>query len=309
VVVVVDGQSPVVQLGGNLIECGSEEEWFRVRSTGVTGSDASKIAAANKYGSAFELWCEKTAKLNYAELVAEDEEQELNEPAHWGIVLEPVIRAEFVRRTGLQVIEDPKWSIRQHPEFPWCLGSLDGHVVVPGRGVGVWECKTAGFYQRDIWNVGVPASYLVQAMHYMAVTGYKFVIFAALIGGQMYKQHLVERDDAFIELLLDAEAQFYGAVQTKTPVAIDGHEATTRAIHTIYPSDNGDSIELPAMADEWDRLRTEAIEKQKEATIDRTKYENLIKESLGNACYGGTPSGVRYSWKGSPTRRLNRLTR
>ena len=291
-------------LGGTLVRCDSEAEWYAIRMTGVTGSDASKIAYANKYGSAYELWCEKTGLLT-SELAVEDPKAEQSEAAQWGLILEPTIRDFFRKRSGYRVVCDPQYAVRRHPKYAWMLGSLDGHVLVPQRGWGVWECKTAGAYMRDKWDEAIPPAYLVQVMHYLAVTGYGFAIVSALIGGQAYREYIIERDDDFVSALIQAERAFLNCVQGLTPPAIDGHPATTKTIATIYPSDGGEMVDLPETAITWDDQRNAAIAEASDAVARRAQAENLIKQSIGNASYGYLPNGVRYSWKGSP-RRLQR---
>lgn len=71
------------------------EEWLKWRTKGIGGSDASIIAGVNKFKSIFQLWLEKTGQI-----VPEESESEYT---HFGNVLEPVVKKEFTRRTGLKV--------------------------------------------------------------------------------------------------------------------------------------------------------------------------------------------------------------
>ena len=72
----------------------SYEQWLEYRKTGIGGSDASVVCGVNKYRSPVELWLEKTGQLPY---------QEAGEAAYWGTQLEPVVRSEFTKRTGIEV--------------------------------------------------------------------------------------------------------------------------------------------------------------------------------------------------------------
>ena len=76
---------------GNL----TREEWLQLRRNGIGGSDASVIMGKNPYRSILQLWEEKTGKL----LVTDNG----NEFTYWGNVMEPIIRKEFMNRTGLKV--------------------------------------------------------------------------------------------------------------------------------------------------------------------------------------------------------------
>ncbi len=73
----------------------SYSEWLEYRKTGIGGSDASVVCGINKYKSPVELWMEKTGQLPY---------QEAGEAAYWGTQLEPMVRTEFTKRTGIEVM-------------------------------------------------------------------------------------------------------------------------------------------------------------------------------------------------------------
>lgn len=73
----------------------TREEWLQLRRRGIGGSDASVIMGKNPYRSILQLWEEKTGKLPVTD--------EGNEYTYWGNVMEPIIRKEFMNRTGLKV--------------------------------------------------------------------------------------------------------------------------------------------------------------------------------------------------------------
>ena len=72
----------------------SYEDWLEHRKLGIGGSDASVVCGINKYKSPVELWMEKTNQLPA---------QEAGEAAYWGTQLESIVRAEFTKRTGIEV--------------------------------------------------------------------------------------------------------------------------------------------------------------------------------------------------------------
>ena len=73
----------------------SREEWLRYRTHGIGGSDVSIITGINPYKSIYQLWLEKTGQIEL--------EQTESEFAHFGTLLEPIVRKEFMERTGLKV--------------------------------------------------------------------------------------------------------------------------------------------------------------------------------------------------------------
>ncbi len=73
----------------------SREEWLKYRTGGIGGSDVSIIAGINPFKSVHQLWLEKTGQAG--------PEQTDSEYAHFGTLLEPIVRKEFMERTGLKV--------------------------------------------------------------------------------------------------------------------------------------------------------------------------------------------------------------
>jgi len=293
------------ELGGNLVELGNEEAWLKYRLSVISGTDAGVIARTSKYQSRHGLWLKKTGRIVEDRTFPEDPHERYG-PAYWGTVLEDDIRNTFVEDKGLKVVTDPEWSTRIHPDYDWMSGSLDGHVFDPDRGWGVFEAKTAGLWKEDEWSNGrIPKPYLVQVMHYMAVTGYTFAWFAVLIGGQKYKTFLIERIDSFIDALIKAEEDFHKHIVDDVPVEMDGHKEEADVLGKMFPVDDGATVELPKEALEWDAKRLEAIEAERASKELRAQSENKIKDCIGDAAYGVLPDGVgRYSWKGKNRRLL-----
>ena len=76
----------------------SHADWLRYRTMGIGGSDVSVLAGINPYKSVYQLWLEKTGQTEPAESE--------NEYTHFGTVLEPVIRKEFIERMDLKFIQN-----------------------------------------------------------------------------------------------------------------------------------------------------------------------------------------------------------
>ena len=93
----------------------SRDEWLKYRTKGIGGSDVSIIAGINPYKSVYQLWLEKTGKLM--------PEQTDSEFAHFGTLLEPVVRKEFMERTGLKVRK--RFMILQSEKFPFMIEYTD----------------------------------------------------------------------------------------------------------------------------------------------------------------------------------------
>ena len=91
------------------------ENWLEYRKQGIGGSDASIVCGISRYKSPVELWMEKTNQLCA---------QEAGEAAYWGAQLEALVRAEFTKRTGIEVSTTKQ--LLQSEEYPFMLANLDG---------------------------------------------------------------------------------------------------------------------------------------------------------------------------------------
>lgn len=262
------------------------EEWLKWRTKGIGGSDASVIAGVNPYRSVFQLWLEKTGQ-------TEPEEKE-TDFTHFGTVLEPVVKKEFTRITGLKV--RAKKALLQSEKYPFMLADLDG-VVYEGGEMCIFEAKTASAYKQEIWENGVPEEYILQVQHYMAVTGAKKTYIAALVGGNRFFYHVVERSEELISLLIAMEKKFWeeNVLEGAEPVP-DGSEATTEYLNGRYGMSNGKTVVLPEEAMDlcvsYDDLSAQlnALKERKEAVANQLK--NYLKENET-----GVIGDRRVTWK------------
>ena len=264
----------------------SREEWLKYRTGGIGGSDVSIIAGINPFKSVHQLWLEKTGQAG--------PEQTDSEYAHFGTLLEPIVRKEFMERTGLKVRQ--KHMLLQSEEHPFMFADLDG-VINDGGEQAVFEAKTASAYKQEVWEEGSPAPYILQVQHYMAVTGAKKTYIAALVGGNHFYHHVVERDEEMIGKIIAMEEYFWNkhVLNGVEPVP-DGSEATTNYFNSRFSKSNGETIALPEEAlpvcMEYDRLSEEMkkLEKAKNAAANQLK--SYLKEAEA-----GTVGGRKVTWK------------
>lgn len=262
------------------------EEWLRWRRRGIGGSDASILAGVNKFRSIFQLWQDKTGK-------TEPEETE-SEYAHFGTLLEPVVKQEFTRRTGKKVRS--RKAILQSEEHPFMLADLDGVVYENGK-LCIFEAKTASAYKLEAWEAGIPLEYQYQIQHYMAVTGAEKTYIATLVGGNHFIYHEAFREEEMISKLISMEQAFWEecVLGGKEPVA-DGSEATTRFLNGKYPQSNGAVLELPkealSLCSLYDDLSSQIcrLEQRREAVTNQMK--GYLKEYES-----GTVGDRKISWK------------
>ena len=273
------------------------DEWLDWRKKGIGGSDASVVCGINRYRSPIELWMDKTNQIPY---------QEAGEAAYWGTQLEALVRAEFTKRTGIEV--NPANQLLQSEEHPFMLANLDGECMHPTYGKCVFEAKTASAYKAGEWDDAIPDEYMLQVQHYMAVTGYMGTYIAVLIGGNTFRWKFIERDEALISMLIQLESAFWKQVQELVPPAMDGSEAAAKFLSERFPNSVAKSkIELPEPALELIRQYEIACDHVNQYAEKKQEAENMLKNMLGNNEIGIADDRV-VTWKSVEQERLDGKT-
>jgi putative phage-type endonuclease len=272
----------------------SREEWLAWRNKGIGGSDVSVICGINKYKSAVELWMEKTGQI---------QPKESGEAAYWGTILEPLVREEFIKRSGLKV--NIVKSILKHPTHDFMLANLDGIVKDSFSKDCIFEAKTASAYKQEQWLNGIPEEYMLQVQHYMAVTGYEKSYVAALIGGNTFIYHEIARDDELIDMIIKLEEHFWNCVTTNTPPSLDGSKASTELLNRLYPISNSNhQIILPDEARDLIMQYDISKEQEKQATEMKEEAANKLRALLGKN-EAGVIDDRTVIWKSISTRKFD----
>ncbi len=254
------------------------------RSLGIGGSEAAAACGLDPFRSQVELWLEKTGRVP-----PRDE----SEAMRWGTILEPILLGELGRRTQGVYSILPPGNVPLKPLAPFMVtGGIDGLALEQTNGnasratstTGVVECKTTSGYMAHHWaDEKVPDAYVIQAMHYLALTGLSFAIVCVLIGGQRFEWRRLERDDKLIGQMIELEGRFWEHVTSDTPPAPDGSESAERMCNLLYPHGNGAGVSLSPE----DGRHIRAIRKLKRALkateAQLAKHEQALKLRLGEA--------------------------
>jgi putative phage-type endonuclease len=180
------------------------QQWLAERRKGIGGSDSAAAVGLSKWTTRLELFLDKRGEL----------EKHETPQMRWGTALEQPIRQEYCNQTGAEVLIPD--AIYQHPEHKFALVNLDGIVINRER---IFEAKTArsGEGWGEPGTDEVPAEYLLQAQHGMAITGLPATDIAVLIAGSDFRIYVVEADPQLQSMLLRQEAEFWDMVEQNTP--------------------------------------------------------------------------------------------
>lgn len=272
----------------------SHADWLDARRKGVGGSDAAAVCGLSRYSSSLDVWLQKTGR----KPATPD-----NEAMAWGRLLEPVIRAEFARRTGLVVKECP--YLMAHKDYPFMLANVDGIVVEKDGTKCVLEIKTTNsFTTAKDTEDGLPVEWFCQVQHYMAVTGLPKAYVVVLIGGNKLQWQVVERDEDTIQTIVALERHFWHEYVLKdVPPPVDANSGDALAL--LYPTSTESSIVLPAEADELVAQWLEIKKAEDEIKTAKAEAENKLKALLKDAESGIAPNGYTVSWKSYSQSRLD----
>jgi len=272
----------------------TEIEWLKSRQQGIGGSDAGAILGVNNYKTPFDVYIDKTQD------IVEPNEQ--SEAAYWGNILEDNVAREFTKRTGKKVRK--RNAILQNIEYPFMIANVDREVVGENS---VLECKTTSGWNSKEWvDEEIPANYLVQVNHYMAVAGYEKAYICVLIGGQRYLYKEIERDEELIQILIQAEKDFWeNHILKRVPPPLDGSSAAEKYLKERF-KDSAQGVAINLSSEYKDKISDYFELKNTIKTLDlqAKEIENNIKFELGEAEIGYAPD-YEINWKSVTSNRFD----
>lgn len=271
----------------------THEEWLRYRQSGIGGSDSSTIVGLNPYNSQYCLYLDKQGEI---------EAKADNEAMRQGRNFEQYVADRWMEATGKKCHKNNfMWRSKKWPHM---LADIDREVN--GENAGL-ECKTTSVYNKaDLAGGEVPATYYVQCQHYMAVLGFDRMYLAVLVLNKGFYHFVIERDEAEIEALAKAEAEFWAKVQRRTPPEVDGSDATMDALREKYPNGREDLpvMELPkSCSDDLEALvgiqADLKIMKESETAVKARIMEKMGEHPLAIA------GNFVVSWKNQSAKRVD----
>lgn len=270
----------------------SNEEWLRLRKTGIGGSDAGSICGVNPFGSPMKVYYDKTSS-NIEELD--------NEAVRQGHDLEDYVAQRFMEATGLKVRRSN--FMYRSTEYPFMIADVDRLVI--GEDAGL-ECKTASAYNTDKWKDGnIPLHYIMQCYHYMAVTGKRTWYIAAVILGREFTYRKLVWDDDLIAQMISVEKNFWeNHVLPRVLPSPDGSDICNDILNEYFHSARkGSSIKLDGFDDKLKR-RAEIMEQIEQLKQEQGMIEQEVKLYMKDNEYASS-GNYRISWSSVQSTRLD----
>jgi len=223
------------------------EQQLSERLDYVCGSDAGVIAGYSSFKTPVELWAEKTGRWT---------PPDISDKPHVkaGNMLEPTLIKWFEEETGLEVETDER--LIKSDIYKFAAANIDGRIRQDNA---IVEVKTTSSNQG--WGDGgsneIPAVYYCQVQHYLAVTGAERAYVVVLIRGSDFRIYIVEREQAFIDRLMQIEQEFW----------------QEHVLKDIAP----EAIQVSDLLQLKPRLERESIEAN-ENVIDQLRRLSLLEE-------------------------------
>lgn len=254
-----------------------QETW---RRNGIGASEAPAAVGLSPWDSPLGLYLRK---------IGEGPSIEQNEAMRWGQLLEPVVLAEFERRSGRKLVETQARC--QHADLPWLWATVDGLLDSPPE---IVEAKTAGQWAADEWGEDgtdeIPEPYIVQTAVQLACSGVSVVHIPVLIAGQDYRCFRLERNEALITRVLELLTEFWQRVQERRPPPAT-MPRDSRLMDAIYPPDPAGEIELGQEALELARACVDAKNRIKTCESAHNEAKGKLIEMMGTAGTARLPEG------------------
>lgn len=235
------------------------DSWLAIRRTKITATNSGVILGLNPWKTPLQLWEEK---LGLRELPP------VNNKMREGSLMEEEAREYF----NVKLASDFKPVVLESVEFPFVMASLDGMDHI-GR---IMEIKCGkGSHELALKNE-IPPYYYSQLQKQMFVADINFCFYCSYRNAEDNIFWTVDRDDAFIENMIEAETKFYKCMMDFTPPAACDRDFVKR-----------DSRELQFHLEVWKQTKAEI--KLLEAK------DELLRDTIIKMCDGQSSecNGVR----------------
>ena len=246
-------------------------------------SEAGAVMGLDRYKSAMAVW------RKHRGLPVNDDG---NEAADWGVLLEPVVRGKYALKQQRTVFV----PTRSFTFEGWLRATPDGIVPdVPdeqpfveampdwfdlrarSHECGTLSVKTCSAYLAEDWIGGPPAKYEAQSRVEMAVLDLDWSDVVCLCGGQRYLGPFrIERDAAIERSILTRLRDFWAMVQDGREPTVDDSDAWR--LHVSEKLGKAPALEVVATEDQRDIVKRWRAARNSRKIAERN--EERIKNEL-----------------------------
>lgn len=239
------------------------------KEKGIGPSEAIVVMHLSKRKSPVELFLEKTG----------EQEKEPVEESAWSKRVKEVLAEEFTRRTGLPAIRLDR--VERSERYLFMVGVQEFFAVEDGEKMLLDVRRVSEFRRKEFEPDKVPVDHLVRLHHNMEVFGYRAAYLVVLIGGVSVEVRKVEKDDVLTQEIIRAEREFWGHVERKEMIPLDGSTAAKEWLKKTFAETEESEIQLPKDALELIERLEVLKEEEKVRKEEMTRIENQLKYLLG----------------------------
>jgi len=178
-------------------------KWLEWRKQGLGGSDAATLLGLNPFKKEYQLWAEKTGRID---------DEPMNAHMERGVRCEPIARRKYIHDIGIGMAP----CCYVHDEFSFMRASLDG---IDMRGTTLLEikCPTLRSYQKISESGSIPDYHMPQLQWNMLVSGATsahYYVYSEEWGTGVLL--IAEPDSPMQQRLVEAAKSFWYLVTTDT---------------------------------------------------------------------------------------------
>jgi putative phage-type endonuclease len=243
------------------------------RTKFLGGTDCGGILGLSRYKTPLQVWAEKTGRIEPVDISDKV-------CVKVGIELEDLVAKLFCDETGKKVrrVNDTLF----HKDYDFLGANLDRRIVGEDA---ILECKTASAYKSGEWTGDeIPTEYILQCLHYLAITGAEKCYVAVLIGNQDFKWKEISRieNEEIIKTIVAKEVEFWTQfVIPKIMPAITSQDADT--LSNLYPDVKDNEILLDdnvdAKIEAIENLSTQKKKIDEEIDLKENEIKALLKDN------------------------------
>ena len=269
-------------------------EQVEKRKCFIGGSDCAGVLGLSRWETPLSIWASKTGQIPN-----EDKSDVL--AIEVGNELEDLVCKLFSKRTEKKLARVNEAIF--HPKYPFIGAHIDRRVVGEDA---IFEAKTASGWKAKEWEgEDIPREYILQVMHYLAVTGQQIAYVACLIGGnQKFVWKQVVRDDEAIENLIKKEVEFWTKYVEPRVMPMQVMAADSDTLYNLFPLADTSEIALDDEANKLCESVSAMVADSKLLDDQIEKAKNELKVMLKDHMAGKTDT-YKVTWKPQETTRID----